>query len=103
MKKGRSSDGRVFAVKFVHKQNAYRNARLSPRQLRTEAELHKYCGAHENVIRFFGTGEDDVWMWVAMEFASGGDLFDKIGMSNLYMVGKCLIKKTRRERFSESC
>ncbi|TGZ84862.1 Pkinase-domain-containing protein [Ascodesmis nigricans] len=78
VKKGRSSDGSIFAVKFIHKQSAYKNARLSPRQLRSEANLHEHCGAHANIIRFFATGEDEVWIWIAMEFASGGDLFDKI-------------------------
>lgn len=30
------------------------------------------------MIEWFATGEDDVWRWIAMEFAEGGDLFDKI-------------------------
>jgi serine/threonine-protein kinase Chk1 len=53
--------------------------RLSPRQLKFEVELHKLCGVHANLIQFYGNGEDDIWLWIAMEFASGGDLFDKIG------------------------
>lgn len=43
-----------------------------------EATVHKHVGEHNNIISFFGTGEDDVWRWIAMELAEGGDLFDKI-------------------------
>lgn len=43
-----------------------------------EATVHKHIGGHNNIISFFGTGEDDVWRWIAMELAEGGDLFDKI-------------------------
>lgn len=40
--------------------------------------MHKHIGDHYNIISFFQTGEDDVWRWIAMELAEGGDLFDKI-------------------------
>ncbi|KAI5785962.1 kinase-like domain-containing protein [Geopyxis carbonaria] len=78
VKKGKMKTGDIFAVKFIHKQNAFNHGKMSPRQLKFEVELHKLCGSHKNLIQFFGTGDDDVWMWIAMEFASGGDLFDKI-------------------------
>jgi serine/threonine-protein kinase Chk1 len=35
-------------------------------------------GQHPNIIEWFATGEDAVWKWIAMEYAEGGDLFDKI-------------------------
>jgi len=66
-------------VKFIHKQHALERGHISPRQLIFEVELHKLSGAHENLIAFYGWGEDDVWLWIAMEYAAGGDLFDKIG------------------------
>lgn len=44
--------------------------------------LHKHCGNHPNLIQFYDFGEDEIWTWIGMEFASGGDLFDKIGMSH---------------------
>jgi len=78
VKKGKTERGEIFAVKFVHKPHALQKGRLSPRQLKFEVELHKLCGVHANLIQFYGNGEDDVWLWIAMEFASGGDLFDKI-------------------------
>jgi len=68
----------VFAAKFIHKQHALDRGRISPRQLKFEVELHKLSTGHGNLIAFYGWGEDDVWLWIAMEFAAGGDLFDKI-------------------------
>ncbi|OJJ98056.1 hypothetical protein ASPACDRAFT_53570 [Aspergillus aculeatus ATCC 16872] len=72
------TDSPVFAVKFIHKEYAARHGKVSARQLQMEATVHKHIGDHNNIISFFQTGEDDVWRWVAMELAEGGDLFDKI-------------------------
>jgi serine/threonine-protein kinase Chk1 len=43
-----------------------------------EVSLHSHIGQHPNIIEWFATGEDSVWRWIAMEYAEGGDLFDKI-------------------------
>jgi serine/threonine-protein kinase Chk1 len=43
-----------------------------------EVSLHSHIGQHPNIIEWFATGEDQVWKWIAMEYADGGDLFDKI-------------------------
>lgn len=43
-----------------------------------ETTLHKHVGMHPNIIEFYDSGEDSAWMWIAMELAEGGDLFDKI-------------------------
>ncbi|KAI5293705.1 Chk1 protein kinase [Ascosphaera acerosa] len=72
------TDNPVFAVKFIHKEYAARNGRLTPRQLAMEVTLHKHIGKHANIIEFFQTGENAVWRWIAMELAEAGDLFDKI-------------------------
>lgn len=72
------SDNPIFAVKFVHKEYASRNGRMTPRQLQLEVTLHKHIGMHENIIAFYQTGENSIWRWIAMELAEGGDLFDKI-------------------------
>lgn len=74
-----SATGEVFAVKFIHKRYALERGSIDAKQLHAEPALHRHCGAHANLIQYFGHGEDDIWMWVAMEFAEGGDLFDKIG------------------------
>ncbi|KAI1177316.1 CAMK/CAMKL/CHK1 protein kinase [Nemania sp. FL0916] len=68
----------IFAVKLIHKGYALRSGRVSAKQIVMEVGLHSHIGQHPNIIEWFATGEDDVWRWIAMEFAEGGDLFDKI-------------------------
>ncbi|KAI9805812.1 MAG: hypothetical protein M1825_000426 [Sarcosagium campestre] len=70
--------GPIFAVKLIHKGYAVRHGRITTKQIAMEVSLHQHVGRHKNVIEFYTTGEDDVWRWVAMEYAEGGDLFDKI-------------------------
>jgi len=43
-----------------------------------EVSLHARVGQHPNIIEWFATGEDATWRWIGMEYAQGGDLFDKI-------------------------
>ncbi|KAG0138088.1 kinase-like domain-containing protein [Tuber indicum] len=79
VKKGRvPQTGEVFAVKFIHKRYAIERGKITPRQITAEITLHRHCGYHPNLIQFYDYGEDEVWTWIGMEFASGGDLFDKI-------------------------
>ncbi|KAK4153282.1 kinase-like domain-containing protein [Chaetomidium leptoderma] len=68
----------IFAVKLIHKGHAVRQGRISAKQIAMEVSLHSHIGQHPNIIEWFATGEDAVWRWIAMEFAEGGDLFDKI-------------------------
>ncbi|KIM98008.1 hypothetical protein OIDMADRAFT_182363 [Oidiodendron maius Zn] len=68
----------VFAVKFIHKAYAVKHGRISAKQIAMEVSLHSHVGQHPNIIEWFATGEDPVWRWIAMEYAEGGDLFDKI-------------------------
>ncbi|KAH6687916.1 serine/threonine-protein kinase chk1 [Plectosphaerella plurivora] len=68
----------VFAVKLIHKDYAMRQGRVSAKQLLMEVSLHSHIGQHANIIEWFASGEDVNWRWIAMEFADGGDLFDKI-------------------------
>jgi serine/threonine-protein kinase CHEK1 len=68
----------VFAVKFIHKAYAVKHGRISMKQIAMEVSLHSHIGQHPNIIEWFATGEDAVWKWIAMEYAEGGDLFDKI-------------------------
>ncbi|KAK0384178.1 hypothetical protein NLU13_8266 [Sarocladium strictum] len=68
----------VFAVKLIHKGYAVKHGRISSKQLAMEVSLHSHIGQHPNIIEWFASGEDTIWRWIAMEFAQGGDLFDKI-------------------------
>ncbi|OAA68202.1 serine/threonine-protein kinase [Niveomyces insectorum RCEF 264] len=73
-----NADEPVFAVKLIHKAYAVKQGRITLKQITTEVALHSHIGQHPNVIEWFATGEDAVWRWIAMEYAEGGDLFDKI-------------------------
>jgi len=68
----------VIAIKFINKEHAFKQGRLTPKQLQTEVILHQHLGKHANIIYMLGSGEDALWTWIAMELAEGGDLFDKI-------------------------
>ncbi|RDA82862.1 hypothetical protein CP532_4224, partial [Ophiocordyceps camponoti-leonardi (nom. inval.)] len=68
----------VFAVKLIHKRYATKHGRVSAKQLAMEVSLHSHVGQHPHIIEWFASGEDPVWRWIAMEYAEGGDLFDKI-------------------------
>ncbi|ETS75188.1 hypothetical protein PFICI_13672 [Pestalotiopsis fici W106-1] len=72
------TDTPIFAVKLIHKGYAVKQGRISAKQIAMEVSLHSHIGQHPNVIEWFATGEDSVWRWIAMEYAEGGDLFDKI-------------------------
>lgn len=72
------ADNPIFAVKYVHKEYAARHGKISAKQLTMEVTLHRHISGHNNIIAFYQSGEDDVWRWIAMELAEGGDLFDKI-------------------------
>ncbi|KAK5134237.1 hypothetical protein LTR08_006780 [Meristemomyces frigidus] len=68
----------VIAVKFINKAHAFSAGRLRPKQLHLEVSLHRAVCPHQNVIRFLSHGEDAAWVWMCLELADGGDLFDKI-------------------------
>lgn len=67
----------VFAVKFIHKNLATINA-VTKKQISCEVALHRLCTYHQNVLRFIASNENSNWRWIALEYAHGGDLFDKI-------------------------
>ena len=79
---------KLYAVKFIDKiasLNGYdansHKGKTILHQISLEVNLHRTCSEHRNVIELFATRETPVWRWIAMEFAEGGDLFDKIGIT----------------------
>jgi serine/threonine protein kinase len=77
----------LYAVKFIDKIAALngfdpksRKGSQILQQISLEVGLHRLCAEHRNVIGFMATNETPVWRWIAMEWAEGGDLFDKIGI-----------------------
>ncbi|KIW70195.1 hypothetical protein PV04_02487 [Phialophora macrospora] len=73
-----NTESPVFAVKFINKTFAQKYGRIKQKQLEMEISLHKHIGEHKNIIEFYDHGDDPAWVWIAMELAEGGDLFDKI-------------------------
>jgi serine/threonine-protein kinase Chk1 len=77
-----------MAVKMINKaalvrESAKETERLI-RQIQLEIALHRMCNGHINIIGFIGTDETREWRWIAMDYAEGGDLFDKIGKSQQF-------------------
>jgi serine/threonine-protein kinase Chk1 len=68
----------VIAIKFINKEHAFKSGRLRTKQLQLELALHASVCPHDNIIRYIARGEDPAWVWMALELAEGGDLFDKI-------------------------
>ncbi|KAK9469809.1 kinase-like domain-containing protein [Lipomyces arxii] len=68
----------LFATKFINKRFAKKAGDLDRKDLMREIMLHNLCSQHKNIVSLFGSGEDESWVWIKMEAAMGGDLFDKI-------------------------
>lgn len=78
-RESRSAD--LFAVKVIDKRGIVKAGRQTLKQIDGEVRLHKLCGSDRrpNIIDFLAADETSSGhVWICMEFASGGDLFDKI-------------------------
>ena len=67
--------GTKLAVKKIDKQSLA-NKKIRATLMR-EVEIHKKL-KHENIIRLFGSVEDDKYIYLILEYASKGNLFYKI-------------------------
>lgn len=76
-----STSAEVYAIKLIDKSGIIESGRQTSKQIDGEVKLHKLCGSNRNsnVIDFLAADETPTgFVWICMEFASGGDLFDKI-------------------------
>lgn len=73
----RRNPSRMVAVKFIHRQMAHARG-LSDERLGLEVRIHKECSGHPNIINLHMFGTDNTWVYLVMELAECGDLFDKI-------------------------
>jgi len=83
----------LYAVKFIDKLAALdghdpksRKGQSILHQISLEVGLHRICSDHRNVIKLIATNETPIWRWIALEWAEGGDLFDKIGILHMTKV-----------------
>ncbi|SCU89059.1 LAFA_0E15962g1_1 [Lachancea sp. 'fantastica'] len=67
----------VVAVKFVHLPTCAKHG-LSEKDVTQEVILQSKCSGHPNVLKVIDCNLTHDFLWIVMEMASGGDLFDKI-------------------------
>lgn len=67
----------IVAVKYIHRRYAH-SLGVSDQRIGHEIRIHKECSGHPNIIELYLYGTDNVWAYMVMELAGGGDLFDKI-------------------------
>ena len=51
---------------------------VSDEKIGLELQIHKACTGHPNIIGLHMFGTDNTWIYIIMELAESGDLFDKI-------------------------
>ncbi|AET40687.1 serine/threonine protein kinase CHK1 Ecym_6307 [Eremothecium cymbalariae DBVPG len=67
----------IVAVKFIHLPTS-RSHGMSDDDIMKEVLIHSKCSHHRNVLRVIDCNIAKEYLWIAMEMADGGDLFDKI-------------------------
>ncbi|GCE97372.1 Chk1 protein kinase [Zygosaccharomyces mellis] len=67
----------IIAVKFVHIPTCQQYG-LSEKDVVGEVILQSKCCKHHNVLKVIDCNIAHDYLWIAMEMADGGDLFDKI-------------------------
>ncbi|QEU58340.1 Chk1 [Kluyveromyces lactis] len=67
----------VIAVKFIHLPSCEKQG-MSQEDVLREVKLHSRCSNFVNVLKVIDCNLSDPFLWIAMELAEGGDLFDKI-------------------------
>lgn len=66
----------IVAVKIVMRRPGQEGQRLKA-TLEKEAAIHKAV-THPNIIQLFHKAEDERFIYIFLEYAAGGELFDKI-------------------------
>lgn len=67
----------VIAVKFIHLPTCQKHG-MKQEDVMREVTLQSRCGSHANVLKVIDCSLAEPFVWIAMELADGGDLFDKI-------------------------
>ncbi|CCG83729.1 protein of unknown function [Taphrina deformans PYCC 5710] len=76
-----SRSAELYAIKVIDKSGIIKSGRQTQKQIDGEVRLHKLCGSEKkpNIIDYIASDETSLGaLWICMEFAEGGDLFDKI-------------------------
>ena len=67
----------VFAIKFIHLSTSKKFG-LSENDIAKEVIIHEKCSKNDNIIKVLTCDSNKTYMWICLELAEGGDLFDKI-------------------------
>ncbi|SCV03856.1 LAMI_0H11496g1_1 [Lachancea mirantina] len=67
----------VVAVKFVHLPTCQKFG-MAENDVLQEVVLQSKCSGHVNVLKVIDCNVSQNFLWIVMEMAEGGDLFDKI-------------------------
>ncbi|CUM66720.1 uncharacterized protein PRCAT00004400001 [Priceomyces carsonii] len=68
---------RIVAVKYIHRATSHSKG-VNDEKIGIEVRIHKECSGHPNIINLHMFGTDNIWVYLVMELAESGDLFDKI-------------------------
>lgn len=73
----KKNPAKAFAIKFINRQYCHQFG-LKDDDISRELMIHKSCHGHPNIIQLYDAGSDKNYLWMIMELALSGDLFDKI-------------------------
>ncbi|CCF57419.1 hypothetical protein KAFR_0C04280 [Kazachstania africana CBS 2517] len=72
-----SNQNNIFAIKFIHLPSA-NDKGITEREISREVSIHMKCSNHPNILKFIDCNVTNKFLWMVLEMADGGDLFDKI-------------------------
>lgn len=67
----------VVAIKFINLAKCKQEG-ITEKTISKEVVLHSECSKHPNVLKLIDCNIDKDYLWIILEMADGGDLFDKI-------------------------
>jgi serine/threonine protein kinase len=86
------TDNRAFvAIKCIRKPKA---SASQAKYLSREIELHRTMSYHPNVVTLHDVIEDEEFVFLVMEFCTGGDMFTAVTETKVYFDNDELIKST---------
>merc|ERR1712195_440652 len=78
VKEAVDEDGSRFAVKIIAKAAMVGRSNKEVENLQKEVAYMRTLNGHKNVLRLIDIHEDSDNLYLVLELAKGGDLFDKI-------------------------
>ncbi|CAL9736273.1 serine/threonine-protein kinase Chk1p [Monosporozyma servazzii] len=67
----------IVAIKFINLVKC-KDQGITEKIISKEVVLHSECSKHPNVLKLIDYNIDKDYLWIILEMADGGDLFDKI-------------------------